>query len=43
MLSASDFATVAVNILEEPKNGSIWLIDGGKQSEVQLTAHWRKF
>lgn len=37
------FAKIAVNVLNESKTGSIWIINNGSQQEVVAKTYWKNF
>lgn len=37
---AEEFAAVFIEVMQQDKNGAVWLIDGGKYTEIEYKNHW---
>lgn len=36
----AEFAAAFIEVLRTAKNGTVWLIDGGKHKEIEYKNHW---
>lgn len=40
MSSVDEFAVSFIEVMQQDKNGAVWLIDGGKYKEIEFQNHW---